>query len=324
MPIRSLRQLGGAPAVFDPQISGADRDAFEAYPGVLIPSSSPASPSRPPVPLRPLVFGVARKHVWLACLAFVVLARAGAARALAPGIEGTLLTGAMYGTAALSAAAGAWHVAQEAAIRRRARHAAIRLHGRYVLPDVDLDADAGRLLERAQAAARSVTASALCSHGLADKARMNAVLDEAVWELARDMAKACVLRRKTKGALLSRDAGPATRAALQPRAAALAQAHAAHRRRVADLEEFAGQVGALDSAYRDLRAAEALQLDEDAVLDLVSGRARDRAARDDIQDLGASLPAARRAIETQVSDLVDGAARLLETIRDDDPSTAEP
>jgi hypothetical protein len=189
----------------------------------------------------------------------------------------------------------------------RAAERAIRLRRHYILPHDDLDEPDRALLARARAAAQTVADSQDCDRGAAG----GFVLAHLVWDVADELAELARQRRLIDR--LAPDAGPATKAALAPRAAALDMAAAALQNRVAELEAHARRIAELEAAHRDLATARTLMA-EDPTLDLVSRRTRDVFAAEDIARLSGPVTAQRDHAALEAYEIAESARQLSELV----------
>lgn len=207
----------------------------------------------------------------------------------------------------------------------RAKRLGHALRGSYITPSLDLDESACSVLRRARTAASRVLMARVYTDGQLDAAA-EVVLPDLLWDLAVDLADLTELRAKT--ARSGKNAGPATLEALAPRRTAAKKAARALETRVATLERYAQQVTDLNEKYLDHIAARAVAIEEDDVLDAVSGRARDGLALAEIGGLADELPLLTERIELDCSTLVEAAGQLAAAIAAGDQragsSTPEP
>lgn len=303
--------------LFSPQVSEADRKTLRAWSAAMLPAGNHSQRLRrftlafdgyDPIGVRselrtlwPLafLFGIAGAVVWFLRQTFTPgeAAAYGALSAwmmkVAFGLGALALLGALTATSGFSV-----RVVSHA--ERRARAAAGRLHGQYLIPSAHLDPFGLALLRRARAAATEVTASRLCAEVL-DATEHTVVLSQQVWDLATDLVELAGARAAL--AAPRRDAGPATKAVLRAREAELVERTRALGARVAVLEAYAAQVAALDTRYRDIMTARALAAAAATPEDLGGGPQRDRVARDEIGDLAGALPAVRDQLEADLAEL---------------------
>lgn len=280
-----------AQAIFHPAVSPADRAAL-LHQRALFSSADPPDPPDPRAHGRHLsAVGLMATLVVLPAayigmfdlLWFLSGGMADVFAALARSID-HLGFGTINVLAFIAVAGGLPLAHHHAARRTQADTAGLttRLRGQYILPDRDLDSAASVLLRRARAANESVTASQVYAHGPLDRAAHDATMPYVIWDLAEELAE-LTYQRRVLGSLAPQP-GPATKAVLAPRTAALDQATTALKERVSALEAYSRQVAALDAACRDTATAHALA-SADPTLDLLSARTRDRFATADITRL---------------------------------------
>jgi len=207
--------------------------------------------------------------------------------------------------------------------RRQARAAGLAagLRRHYILPSEDLDEHHGALLARARTAAETIARSQSHARGPAAGAARCAVLPHLVWDVAQELAELTRQRRLIDR--LAPDAGPATKAALAPRMAALEKAAVALHERVAALEAHARRVVELDDAQRDLATARTLAA-QDPTLDLLSRRTLDAFAAEDIAGLSDQVAAQREQAALEVSEIAESARELTELVTRSLPHDAPP
>ncbi|HEY0935222.1 MAG TPA: hypothetical protein VGD91_15950 [Trebonia sp.] len=128
-------------------------------------------------------------------------------------------------------------------------------HRRYVVPELDLDAEGMTRWRRASQAARSIRASQAVRQGLVDTVAVAAVLPYQLWEIAERLALLSAPERRQSSFLQGLDAGdPGLQAVLAPQRRVRELTVADIERRVGRLEEFAALTASADRGLRRQRA----------------------------------------------------------------------
>jgi hypothetical protein len=130
-----------------------------------------------------------------------------------------------------------------------AERAAITYHGRYVVPDLDLDEKARLAWDRATAASEAIQASAVVSAQLIDSTRMLSALPYHRWDIAERSARLSQLRQRLAAAMRDLDIESAkVQSVSQPLQQTSAMAADDIETRVRQLEELAGLVRKADES----------------------------------------------------------------------------
>lgn len=152
--------------------------------------------------------------------------------------------------------------------------AAYEYHGKY-LHAKDWDADAQRLMLRAQAAVRAVRDAEVSKDGLLDDIQNDVVLPELLWELGEVLQKLSVLRARHRDISAGVPDVDLT-GALGSQAEALRVTEEAMERKVATLEQYAEQVRAADAIVRAEAALQEALRDDDGYIELLASTATDQ------------------------------------------------
>jgi len=239
-------------AVFSPEIPAQDAAAMSRFPETLTARCEPA-PGRPGRGRRALAAGASIAGA-LDLLIFIAPKVLDPPPITGDGAGYLVSMAQVIGSLGLVTFGTNTLFSNYARQLRRARRCAWHHHGHYVLPGRDLD-DAGRgLLARARRAAYSINALAVYRDDVIDAAANDAALPSLVWDLAVDLADLTAERGRVQRALAQSD-GPVTRAALAAQTRAIAAADEELRTRAAAIEDYARQVAAVDTAYRDILTA---------------------------------------------------------------------
>jgi hypothetical protein len=154
-----------------------------------------------------------------------------------------------------------------------AAEAARTHHGRY-LTDEDFDAPGRALLRRAQDAIDAVTSSRVCRDDVLDQAAVSTALAGQEWDIAVAVREQGRLR-SSRAEIRTAGAGPATAALLGRQAEAADLAESSITARVDALEDYAAEVRAADTAYRDWQQASRLADLHGQHLDMLARTAAD-------------------------------------------------
>ncbi len=195
---------------------------------------------------------------------------------------------------------GPINLAVAARERRVARHG-IHLHGRYLLPELDLDGPQRDLLRRARAAADQITQTSVYADGLLGKEAGAAFLPAVLWGLGQELAGLTRGQREIDAAV--KEVGPELNALSTSHRAAISTSFTALATRVSRLEKLARQVVVIDKRRRVVEAA--ARLDRNLPLDLAANRAvRDAAELAGIEEMAEQLPAVREVVDDEYAALV--------------------
>jgi hypothetical protein len=173
-----------------------------------------------------------------------------------------------------------------------ARCAALRYRGRYVNP-ARMDPASRQVLARAQAAISDVLSARIRRDGYLDAPVSAAVLDAREWEVARMLGEASRLATVRASILDGAPAAPAP----CPQQDILGQARAGALQRAENLEDYARQVRAADTAYRQHAAAGPLASLDDSFLDLLAAAATGHHASEEVRRLHAEAATAEQALK---------------------------
>ncbi|HEV3172099.1 MAG TPA: hypothetical protein VGZ32_17240 [Actinocrinis sp.] len=310
-----------AQPVFHPAVGDDDRETLLQHPDMLLPADSRDPAARTPrgqggsdsAQIISLLVFIASCLGLLGTLGLVAKGRLSGGHAAVPAIVQQLgITIAIVLLLCPFALVASLAVGRGARIRQvHVAELAARLRRHYILPCEDLDEPGRALLARARAAAETVAGSQSCAQGPVGSVARSAVLPHLVWDLADELAELTRQRRLVDR--LTPDAGPATKAALAPRIAALNSAAAALHDRVDALEAHARQVVELEAAHRDLATARKLAA-HDPTLDLLSRRTLDAFAAEDIARLADPVTAQHERAAFEASEIAESAQQLTDLV----------
>ncbi|ADB31279.1 hypothetical protein Kfla_2201 [Kribbella flavida DSM 17836] len=252
--------------VFAPEVPDDDRELLLSEPGVMVAANLPAV--KPRSDLRASPFGtlgtligflVVEVAAWGLVTSFAV--------DLLPDGAASWVSGGLGVIGLLFFALMVW----AASTGRVESTAAYEYHGKY-LHAKDWDAEAQRLMLRAQAAVRAVREAEVSKGGLLDDIHNDVVLPEQLWDLGQVLQKLSVLRARHRdisaGALDADLAG-----ALGSQAEALRVTEEAMERKVATLEKYAEQVREADAIVRAEAALQEALRDDDGYIELLASTA---------------------------------------------------
>ena len=171
--------------------------------------------------------------------------------------------------------------------------------GRYLIPD-DFDAEAARVLIRAQRAIGTVLRSHVNAEGLLDDMRNAVMLPAQEWEIARLLAKLSALRTEHRE-LLARGVAPEVAAVVEPLEKALTSSEAAVVVRVEALERYAGHVAAAERAYHARGQIEELRARLPRYEELLAESGADALAVPEIDRLAQDADDVERALRRSVT-----------------------
>ncbi|MFC6878997.1 MULTISPECIES: hypothetical protein [Actinomadura] len=320
--------------VFDPALSGADRELLASAPERLVAASLP-----PPAPPRLSAAAVAGRAVWIPMVAIFYgvlpggwiqaflavsldeedlmggLLRWGRlpllAMMIAPAVQIALILAGQGEAAAILAAvsfagwsAGALaHLGEPAAARAARDH-----HGRYLLP-ADFDGPAARLLARAQRAIDAVLGSQSHRAGLLDDVNNAVVLPRQEWAIASALAEHTRLRRERRAQQHER-LSASVRALLEPQQRALDLSVRSVTRRIEALEAYAGRAHDADDAYHESQILQGLPEQNARYRDLLAATAGDELAGVELRDLADDAQRVETALRATVKDALNAGQRL--------------
>ncbi|WP_344218499.1 hypothetical protein [Kribbella sancticallisti] len=249
----------GPEPVFAPDVPKEVRRLFERRPDLFVPAGQPKPKRQTSWSVEPAgTFG--SLLVWLAvCVGGWILALIIFAMTLPTAV-------AAWASLVLAAVAvvATGAVAVRSAVEDRGHKAARRYHGKYLLAE-DFDAEAGRMLTRAQRAVKTVLEATVTWRGLLDDVKNDLVLPEQLWDLGQVLHEQSVLRARQHEVAR----GMATAeldAVLGPQRRALSRSVDAIERKVELLERYAERVRSADAALR----AEAALEDGDRYIELLA------------------------------------------------------
>ncbi|MFC5182617.1 hypothetical protein [Actinomadura harenae] len=315
--------------VFDPSLSGAERELLAAVPERLVAASLPA----PPPPERPSPATIAARLIWIPVFAFFYgvlpggwirlfflaslddddllsgALRWGRGAVLAmlvlPVVQVTLLLLGQPEAAAALAAAGfaGWTVGALRHLREpETTRAARDHHGRYLLP-ADFDRPAARLLVRAQRAIDAVLGSQAQAAGLLDAIDNATELPRQEWAIASALAEHTRLRRERRAQQPERLSAP-VRALLEPQRRALNLSVRSITRRIEALEAYAGSAHAADEAFHEWRVLRDLPEQNARYRDLLAETVRDTLAVEVIDRLESDARRAEAILRDRVASAI--------------------
>jgi hypothetical protein len=254
-----------------------------------------------------------RKHRWLKRL---LARRANPADKLAVEYLGPLalftcvLGALMTGLAAPWLGAAAVGVLATFAVNQEVVTGALLRHRQHFVSPADLDAACWQPLHAVQRAIDAVLSSEVYQAGLLAHAAQAADLRWHEWEVARSLVISRRLRAEYTDSMSARP-GPQTAAVLTAHLRAVTVAQNATTRRIGELQRYASEVIAADSAIHDWRTAEQVARRNDRYLDLLARSEADEHALAEITFLTQQAMRTRDAFEATLDQATQVAQPLV-------------
>jgi hypothetical protein len=210
--------------------------------------------------------------------------------------------------------------AQAPSTSRRFRRSRVAdaYHGRYVLPELDLDDDAKQAWLRAATAARKIRQSHAVTHQFIDSVQVNTILPYLEWEIAERLARLSILRDRQHIALDGvDDSSPDVAAILDPQRHAQSLISDDIERRIDRLQAIAELAAHADDSIKREKAVRQLAQLNDSHLDMVAGLVPSGNEQAMSEQVSADLKAAIEQLSQAIRQASETGARNL-PLPDDD------